>query len=84
MPADSKPSGTGGGEGRIVLLVCGTVDADFEADEGGTGYVGWEYFSDELFSSFWGVNDGLKDPVTTSQSQSPIPPGVESTAVCGE
>lgn len=50
IPADSKSSGIGGGEGRIVLRVCGIGEADLATDEGGTGYVGREYFSEVLFS----------------------------------
>lgn len=51
----------------------------------GWGYVGWEYCW-EVDAERGGEEsvDGAIAPVTTSQSQSPIPPGVASTAVCGE
>jgi hypothetical protein len=56
----------------------------------GCGYVGWEYFW--MDEDFWmlgavvrgEVERGQMEPVTMSQSQSAMPPGVASTAVCGE
>lgn len=41
IPASSRPSGTGAGEGWIVLRVCGIVEVEDETGPG-CGYVGAE------------------------------------------
>lgn len=42
IPADSQPSGTGGGEGMIVLRVWGTGDEEVDTEDGDAGYIGRE------------------------------------------
>lgn len=42
IPADSQPSGTGGGEGMIVFLTWETGDDEADTEDGEDGYVGRE------------------------------------------
>lgn len=67
----------------IVLRTWGTGVA---GDAGwGSGKVAWEYCAEEDFLMVGFVLVvGAMAPVTMSQSQSAMPPGVASMAVCGE
>lgn len=85
-PADSNPSGIGGGDGCIVSRVWGSEFVE-EVEDCGCGYVGCEYCWDcdlSIAGACDFPDNGAIELVTTSQSQSAIPPGTQSTAVCGE
>lgn len=85
-PAPSKPVGTGAGEGRIGSRVCASTDG-VVALVAGWGYITSEYAPFPAVSVAELVVDEeelTNFPLTISQSQSAIPPGTASTAVCGE
>lgn len=86
-PAPSKPVGTGAGEGWTGSRVCASTDGVVVL-VAGWGHITSEYAPPPrtLFSVVLVIGDEelTNFPLTISQSQSAIPPGTASTAVCGE